>query len=241
MTEIKVEQNTPKWKRHRKGPYDLRSGASSAAVICGVSENALLFSFYDHMTSPEAEDEEEEDPPACAHGHSCESYAADGIYDKLVAGVTRKPGNYFTHPNRYLAPFLGCSPDGQIFDESGENRLGLLEIKCPYHRMYDRPKPEHVAQIMFQMWITGQTTWCDYLAVKYDQHQPENGARQVMLKRVYYSEEYVEEFLKPRVYYFLKCLLTRTRPPKNLYRPGGPHGNVGPPEVRMIDYFADGF
>lgn len=247
MTETEVEQNTPEWEKYRKGPYDLMMGASSAGTMCGVSANVdlfggsscpLPFSLYDHTIFPLTE--EEENPPACVHGHQCEPYAGL-IYDKLVVGVTRKPGNHFTHPNEYLAPFLGCSPDGQIFDESGNNRLGLLEIKCPYHVMYDKPKPEHLAQMMFQMWITGQTTWCDYLAVKYDKHLPENGPKEIMLKRVYYSEDYVERLLKPRVYYFIKCLLTKTRPPKDLYRPRGPHGNVGPPDIWMIDYFEGGF
>ena len=29
-------------------------------------------------------------------------------------------------------PYLGASPDGKVFDPTSTNRLGLLEIKCPY-------------------------------------------------------------------------------------------------------------
>ena len=34
------------------------------------------------------------------------------------------------------APYLGCSPDRRVFDDSEEVKCGLLEIKCPQATSY---------------------------------------------------------------------------------------------------------
>jgi hypothetical protein len=48
---------------------------------------------------------------------------------------------------------VGCSPDRLIVEADGET---LLEIKCPYSRdIPTAPEPAHVAQVQFQMGVTG--------------------------------------------------------------------------------------
>ena len=37
-------------------------------------------------------------------------------------------------------PFLGCSPDGKVIDETEDSPYGILEIKCPYKHRNVTPK-----------------------------------------------------------------------------------------------------
>ena len=67
------------------------------------------------------------------------------------------------------------------------------------------------------MWIT-KKPWCDYMAVKLPHENPGDCAMpEVLLKRVYYSRQYVKGFMKPKLDYFMRCLKTRTRPVKDYY------------------------
>ena len=73
------------------------------------------------------------------------------------------------------------------------------------------------------------------MAVKLDHDEPEStDIRQLLLKRVHYSEEYVERWMKPRLFYFSKCLMTRTKPATDLYTKDG---EMIWPQVRIEDFF----
>lgn len=73
----------------------------------------------------------------------------------------------------------GCSPDGFVRDEMpgiADQPSGLVEFKCPRsakHLTYLRSgtvPPEHRAQLVHQLWITG-AAWVDF--VSFDPQMPE--------------------------------------------------------------------
>ena len=69
------------------------------------------------------------------------------------------------------------------------------------------------------MWIT-KKPWCDYMAVKLDHLNPEKNAENApfLLRRVYYSRDFVMNWMLPRIFYFSKCLMNNEKPPNLLYR-----------------------
>lgn len=86
---------------------------------------------------------------ATEYGHEAESAAADWFAYYYGADL-RKVGFVVDHHDDRL----GCSPDRIVEESGGEERL--LEIKCPYSgSVPEAPKPEHVAQVQFQMGVTG--------------------------------------------------------------------------------------
>jgi hypothetical protein len=94
-----------------------------------------------------------------------QEYSARNLYGN-THGVTVEEVGFIKHDT--LA--AGCSPDGLIDWD------GLIEIKCPWSSavhvetwLHGRPA-EHMAQIQFQLWITGRD-WCDF--VSYDPRMPE--------------------------------------------------------------------
>lgn len=50
-----------------------------------------------------------------------------------LKNVNYSPWGFIIHPD---APWLGCSPDGVVFDPSENPPFGLLEIKCPNIKSY---------------------------------------------------------------------------------------------------------
>ncbi len=50
-----------------------------------------------------------------------------------LKNVNCSPCGFIVHPD---APWLGSSPDGVIFDPSGNPPFGLLEVKCPNIQSY---------------------------------------------------------------------------------------------------------
>jgi putative phage-type endonuclease len=97
-------------------------------------------------------------------------------------------------------PMAGCSPDGFV----GEH--GLVEIKCKeIHNhldsiLNDRIDPDHQAQMMWQMCVTGRQ-WCDYVC--FDDRAPEG--LQLFVKRLHRDEEKIKQ-MEDEVRTFLKDL-----------------------------------
>lgn len=91
--------------------------------------------------------------------------AARGEYEAQVGVIARQTG--FLAMAEHQA---GCSLDGDIDDFRG-----ILELKVPKsatHVRYlqeRRLPPEHVAQIVHNMWVTG-AEWCDFCS--YDDRLP---------------------------------------------------------------------
>ena len=90
-----------------------------------------------------------------------------------LKNVNYSPCGFIIHPD---APWLGCSPDGVVFDPSENPPFGLLEIKCPniksyvdcpYLKMSDgslqlRRQHKYYWQVQGQILLTG-LEWCDFV------------------------------------------------------------------------------
>lgn len=227
--EVILQQNTDEWLLKRRGRKKIRVGSSEIGVICGKGYAAKPYSLYEKIIAEMDGtwiDDDEEEPPPCKHGHLCEPIIAN-MYEKITKNTVQE-ANYWKHENKKLAFLYGCSPDRKVF--INDEFQGILEIKAPFHIMYKDIKLEHLCQVQYQMWIT-KKPWCDYMAVKLQHENPELDQNpQILLKRIYYSEEFIEYWMKPRLFYFSECLMTRTKPPSNLYE-----NDPGPPVVEMCN------
>lgn len=82
--------------------------------------------------------------------------------------------------------YAGCSPDGLVGEE------GLLEIKCKTapHHLYavinDWVDPKHLAQVQYQLLVTGRA-WCDYVLFN-----PDYVENPLYIKTIKRDEEYIE-------------------------------------------------
>ncbi len=90
-----------------------------------------------------------------------------------LKNVNCSPCGFIVRPD---APWLGSSPDGVIFDPSGNPPFGLLEVKCPNIQSYvDCPylkmsggalklgrQHKYYWQVQGQMLLTG-LEWCDFV------------------------------------------------------------------------------
>ncbi len=211
----------------------MRVGGSDVGAICGVSSSLYPFMVYDKIMKQmdgTLDGDGDGEPDACTHGHRCEPIIAD-LYVAITGNTVEEP-NYWQHRDPRMAILYGCSPDRKVFVHGIFE--GLLEIKAPYHKMYEHVKPEHMAQMQYQMWIVGKP-WCDYVAMKLDHDDPEKDkCPQILMTRVFYNQAYIETWMKPRLFYFSQCLMTRTRPPMELYRIDTMH-RISPPFVQTED------
>lgn len=237
-----VEQNTREWFSMRRGPKGLRLGGSEAGAAIGmVLDDRPPVALYDMLVmkmdkewiTDDDPTDADEDSDRCAHGHRCEPLIAD-MYSHY-RGVKLAEGGYYSHPDPDLANLYGASPDRRVLVTGSNGTVShLLEIKAPYDRMYKAPKQEHLAQCLYQLWVSG-LPFCDYLAVFLDKKEPEKtipSKTQVLLVRVYLTQEYVD-WLKGRLFYFSMCLMKRTRPPMELYRDER-FGKSPMPKVKMV-------
>lgn len=106
---------------------------------------------------------------AMQQGIDREPIARDMLSERL--GVNIYLPGFIVHRD---FPFVGCTPDG-VTDEKDSERSNV-EIKCPQpkaHLAHLRGKvdPKYVAQMQFQMWVTGLKR--SYF-VSYNPEFPEN-------------------------------------------------------------------
>ena len=230
-----IEQNTSAWFRMRRGNYDVRVGGSEIGVIVGVGW-AKPYSLYEKIVAQTdgtwGNEEDEESPPPCVHGNTCEPLIADMYAHYMKADLG--DGGYYQHPDPDLGELYGASPDRRILGPDGEP-VALLEIKAPWGMMHTAIKPEYMAQIQYQMWCSG-LGMCDFLAVKLDQVNPEKtfpSRIRVFLARVSRSEEYIA-WMMPRLFLFSKCLILRQCPERGLYD-NEAMGKEVPPKPRVTE------
>ncbi len=149
------------------------------------------------------------------HGHLSEPVILR-LYEKLT-GNRVSDGNYWLHSKPELKDYYGCSPDGIIEYDSftkrerktGEKPFGLIEIKAPYHVLYDDIKPEHMCQMMYQMWITG-ATYCDYVVGLLDHETPELTLEpKLFIRRIEFNSEFFQKFIYPRILNFTISLINK--------------------------------
>jgi hypothetical protein len=160
-----------------------------------------------------------------------------------------RPGGYYRHSDADLGQFYGASPDRLVLSRGADidgvplgDVCALLEIKAPFVRMYTDVAPHYMAQMQFQMWVSG-VPLCYYLAVKlrHDKREEQGtgrgprstppGETRVFLGLVHYSPEYAA-WMIPRLFFFTRCLVERTKPPTNLYESEAA-GYEAPPAPRV--------
>lgn len=124
-------------------------------------------------------------PESLKHGIEHEQKALKQYCNFLKhSGHTVKtfPSGFVVKP---LFPFLGCSPDGKVIDETEETPCGIIEIKCPYKHGATNPETachgdnqfhlemkddfpvlktshKYYYQVQELMGITG-AKWCDFV------------------------------------------------------------------------------
>ena len=115
-------------------------------------------------------------------GTQTEPYGREA-YEVETGAMVQQVG-FLKHPE---VAWCGASPDGCVDDD------GLIEIKCPESTTHlewmdaERVPPEHVAQIQFQLWVTGRK-YCDF--VSYDPRFPE--PLRLLIVRAKRDEKYIE-------------------------------------------------
>jgi putative phage-type endonuclease len=132
---------------------------------------------------------------AMAWGTQTEPQAREA-YEAETGELVQQVG-FIKHPE---IVWVGASPDGCIGDD------GLLEIKCPESTTHlewmdaERLPPKHVAQVQFQLWVTGRQ-WCDF--VSYDPRFPE--ALRLFTLRVKRDDKYIENLAGEVCNFLAEC------------------------------------
>lgn len=217
---IESNQSDQEWHCLRSGPWGIGIGSSDAGTICGLNELKTPLQFYwkkivticPEMNILFKQEETEKDKKNFDHGHKWEDYIAKHYSE--ITGNNIGPGNYWPHPK--YPEVYGASPDRLIYNKSGK-LVRVLEIKAPTKELYSEPKSEHIAQMMFQMWIVG-TEEADYAVgfVSPDSSPDTETFKNFMIYTVKRSEEYIS-WMKRRLFYMTKCLYQRTPPDPMVY------------------------
>ena len=125
-------------------------------------------------------------------------------------------------------PFLGCSPDGKVIDETEDSPYGILEIKCPYKHRNVTPQTacsgdsqfhlgmiddfpvvkkthKYYKQVQGQMGISG-AKWCDLITYTF---------KGMVIERIYFDTDFfadmllkLEEFFFKHFAKYFKCKTT---------------------------------
>ncbi len=218
MTEIVIKQPATGNFKSKRGEEGMRTGGHESGGICGVDPTTKPDIIYIHIASqidPSIQDLFE---PPSAYGEAAKKYGQRNepllavAYAELT-GLTVRDGNYWKHPK--LPELFGVAPDRKVYNSNNEF-IGILEIKAAYGTMYTEPKPNHITQMMMELWIIRYThpqiTWCDYFVQKRDEEEPEKTVNpETLYCRVHHSAAY-EKWMTPRLFYFAMCLMNRVRP-----------------------------
>jgi putative phage-type endonuclease len=191
-----IEQGTPEWHQMRLG----KVSASRMADLLAKTKSGHSASRAKYMAQLLCErmtgqPTEFFTTAAMQRGTEIEPIARAAYEAENFTSVEQVA--WVEHPT---IPMAGCSPDGLV----GEH--GLIEIKCKeIHNhldsiLNDRIDPDHQAQMMWQMCVTGRQ-WCDYVC--FDDRAPEG--LQLFVKRLHRDEEKIKQ-MEDEVRTFLKDL-----------------------------------
>ena len=144
--------------------------------------------------------------PPLKHGIEHEQKALERYCNYLKHSghsVKTFPSGFVVNP---IFPFLGCSPDGKVIDETEETPYGIIEIKCPYkHRavtpetachgdnqfhleMKDdfpvlKKSQKYYYQVQGKMGIPG-AKWCDFVTYTF---------KGMVIERIYFDLNFFTE------------------------------------------------
>jgi putative phage-type endonuclease len=79
--------------------------------------------------------------------------------------------------------WMGCTPDGFAMDDK------IVEVKCPWSKMYSEIPAYYMAQIQGQMAITGEKS-CDFVVWFLEDKEGDTADAELAVWRVEFSEEY---------------------------------------------------
>ncbi len=239
--EIALQQNTPGWKRVRRGPIRMRSGASEAEQACDCSSYGYAWDLCKNMRDWAHRGIAEPDIGSVVteSGHLQEDRveAAMRRFNPMSPLDEYRAGNYFVHPTNPM--FYGASPDGQIWSRITGCFQGFTEYKAPFHCIRGL-LDGHVSQVEFQMACCPTALYVEYCQAFF-QTKPETrnfstrvqsaGERQwlksIVICRIHRSEAYINEWMMPRMAAFSEAVardddtwmkpsvMAGTRPPRS--------------------------
>lgn len=197
-------------KDARKGDRGLRIGGSTVGVAIGVSD----YNTPEHLLQKEVfmtKEDLEEDPDSKSayykkRGNRCEPHIR--LHYIKMTGFDVEKDLYFI--SKEYPDFLGVEPDGCIFEWRDGKRVlvGVLEIKTPANRVYDHIHRDHMAQMQWEMYLTG-AGFCDYVAMFVDPNLGDldytDPFPHMYAQRVYRNELYIKWMLE-RVLRFIDAL-----------------------------------
>ena len=170
-----VDQRSDDW-------YGLRLGRMTASHAQAIGANGKGLESYIHKVMTEYYSKAPQEgftSDAMQRGIDLEDSAVF-MYEVETGRKVEKVG--FVSMNEYV----GASPDGFVDDD------GLIEVKCPLDPEMFRMllggeiKPEYIAQVQMQMYITGRK-WTDFVC-----YSP-NFDRELIIKRVLPDEKKIEK------------------------------------------------
>lgn len=208
--ETLSQRNSDRWWTERKSRVtaskfgDVISRRTiSSAFLKRLAENQTKSS--GHMPEPLKHGIEHEHK---AHEQYCNYLKHSGHPVKTF------PSGFVVNP---LFPFLGCSPDGKVIDETEETPYGIIEIKCPYKHRAVTPETachgdsqfhleikddfptlkrshKYYYQVQGQMGISG-AKWCDFVTYTF---------KGMVIERIYFDLTFFNEMLLKLEQFFFK-------------------------------------
>lgn len=265
MVEHVTKQEGVEWHAYRRGPLKLRVGGSEVGAALGVSEYATPKSLWEYIHWQRQGYREHNGVRYELHQNESEEMTHGTVneprtirlYEMLTSQVAA-PGNYWEcvspserWPRDGDHLYYGCSPDGVVSDTL------LLECKAPFHRAASKIAPHYMAQMQYQMAVTGRTQ-CDFVSVFYRPKEqetwwhdtscpwnikdPERG--DVFIRRVHFSNSYWAWMYAGLQRFTREYLIPRAQPPllERLIDPlrdvPGVEVRVDAPESFIVDYHA---
>jgi hypothetical protein len=222
--------NNGKEKEKKEGgKYGIMIGSTLASAVCGLDDNMtalmvwnrIMRKFDPTILSLEVP-QSEYSQKATEHGVRCEPIAAD-FFQKIFPEYDVRPGGY--HLNRDFPELYVDRPDRLLYDKQG-NLVGLLEIKCPYGKLYSEIPAKYLFQCQYHLQHVPQAQFCYFFAVKLDPNDPENDVDpKPFLVKMSRSEAY-GKWMWPRLRLFSMYLMDKEEPKQELLR-------GEPPSVRV--------
>ena len=183
-----AEQGSAEWLAARRG----RVTASDFGTVCGLSSHCTPQSAWQFATGRIGQAWSGNEHTR--RGHELEPVAREW-YSKLTGNEVETCGLFIHKAHDWLA----ASPDGLLGD------YGILEIKCPAHRVHTSVPPMYMAQIQGQLEITGRDR-CHFFSFLLDAT-----AKQCALFEVQRSPAYWAWML-PKLQTFYVCVTADVEP-----------------------------
>jgi len=203
------------------GKYGIMIGSTLASAICGLDDhmtalmvwNKIMRKFDPTIISLEVP-QSEYSQKATEHGVRCEPIAAN-FFQMIFPEFDMKPGGYWLNKD-FPELYVDC-PDRLLYDKQGK-LVGILEIKCPYGKLYSEIPPKYLLQCQYHLQNVPEAEFCYFFAVKFDHDDPENDIDpKPFLIKMSRSKPYAK-WMWPRLRLFSKYLMDKEEPNQHLLR-----------------------